>query len=117
MAGKPAAPKNISSKTLLTVSRQEFNEGQKATEIRVVAWIIDSKTYPQLEKREMFMSETGWKSGKAKGFSRKDLELVQDQWAEIMAALGNKLPEAGNAPGKSESEKPAAVASAPASDF
>ncbi len=59
------------------------------------------------------------KMGKAKGFTRKDLEKVQDAWGEIMAALGNKLPEGQSKPGVA-AEPPAsapAMSSGPATDF
>lgn len=105
-------PKNIESKVLLSVSRSEFQDGQKATEVRVVDWIVNNKHYPQLEKREMFMGDNGeWKMGKAKGFSRKDMELVQDRWGEIMDALGARLPENQQRPGGEAT--PAATVAAP----
>lgn len=118
MPAKRGRTKDIQSKVLLMVQHTEFQEGQKATDIRVIDWILDgSKHYPQLEKRELFMGEQGeWKMGKAKGFSAKDLELIQDKWGEIMAALGNKLPERQQSPG-STVPAPAAVPAGIDSDF
>ena len=108
--------KNIQSEVLLMVSRAEFNDGAKSTEVRVVDWIVDGKHYPQLEKREMYRDDSGeWKMGKAKGFSRKDLEKVQDAWGEIMAALGGTLPEQTARPGGAATAPVAAAA--PAADI
>lgn len=91
--------KNIDSKTLLVVSKEANEKLMRDTIIRVVDWIVEGKHYPQLEKREFFATEGGMKMGKAKGFTRKDLIVVQDKWGEIMAALGSKLPEDSKKPG------------------
>lgn len=86
-----AATKNIESKTLHTVDKNEDAERGRATIIRVVDWITEGKHYPQLEKREFFKDEGGnWKMGKAKGFNMKDLGKVQDQWDEITKHLGGQ---------------------------
>lgn len=99
MAGKEREQKEIKSNVLLVVKRDEFQDGQKVTEVRAIDWIVGTKHYPQLEKREMYLDLNGeWKMGKAKGFSLKDLIVIQERWPDIMVALGNKLPEANTKP-------------------
>lgn len=113
MSPKKSEPKDISSVVLWTAGRQDFRDGQKGVELRVVDWIVGGKHYPQLEKREMFVGTEGdWKMGKAKGMSLKDLLFVQDKWGEIMAALGQKgtIPNQTNQPAQPEPSAPVAAA-------
>lgn len=122
MAGQARGQsKDIQSVTLLEVTRDSNDARGTTTIIRVVDWISNGKHYPQLEKREFFIDgNTGeQKMGKAKGFTRKDLEKVQDAWGEIMAALGNKLPEGQKLNGApaAQAAAPAVTASAPSTDF
>ena len=84
------APRNndasdITSQVLLVVSRKESE--RNGIEIRCIDWIKGEKHYPQLEKREFFRSETGWKIGKAKGFNREDLLSVFGSLDRIAPAL------------------------------
>jgi len=122
MAGqKRGEAKDIQSVTLLEVDRDTNDARGTTTIIRVVDWISGGKHYPQLEKREFFIDGNSGeqKMGKAKGFTRKNLEKVQDAWGEIMAALGNKTAESQQKPGVPAAPPAAAapVASGPATDF
>lgn len=112
-------PKDIQSEVLYLVKRDEFNDGQKAVEIRVVDWIVNGKHYPQLEKREMYVGSEGeWKMGKAKGFGRKDLLVIAAQWVEIMGAVGATMAEdlAPPAGAAAKTASAASTATAPVSD-
>lgn len=108
-------PKDIKSETLWSHGKAEFQEGQKANEIRVVDWIVNGKHYVKLEKRDFFMGDGGeWKLGKASGFSLKDMEMIQDNWGEIIAALGGGgTPRAA---GAKPAESAPAMAAAPAAE-
>lgn len=120
MADNRKQPRNIESKQLYLVTEKKNEQQGRSTMIRVVDWIAEGKHYPQLEKREFFTDDQGeWKMGKAKGFTRNDLLLVQDKWGEIMAALGSTLPEDQRkpAPAAAAPTAPTPPATAPQEDF
>jgi hypothetical protein len=84
-----AEQKSIESKVLLIVQEKSNEERGTKMIIRVVDWIVDNKNYPMLEKRQFFKGADGiLKTGKAKGFNLSDLLLIQENWDEIVAALG-----------------------------
>ncbi len=112
-------PKDIKSETLWSAGKVEFQDGQKANEIRVVDWIVNGKHYPKLEKRDFFMGDGGeWKLGKSSGFSLKDInEVLLPNWDEIMRAFGANFATPATSP---KAEAAPAMTSAPAgidSDF
>ncbi len=107
MASRNNFKKNdIEGIPLLEISRDTNEQRGTTTIIRVVDWVSGTKHYPQLEKREFFVDgDTGnLKTGKAKGFTLKDLGKVQDAWGEIMVALGNKVPASDPIPKSNQSE-------------
>lgn len=117
MAGqRNGGDKNIESKDLLVLNKDVNENRGTTTVLRCVDWISNGKHYPQLEKREFYNDrDTGdLKMGKAKGMTVKDLGIIQDNWAEIMEALGNRLPEAGRGPARAAAPASAAAASEPA---
>lgn len=89
--------KKIESVVLKVIKRYEQQSGKGAIEIRVVDWIVEGNHYPKLENREMFLDQEGeWRIGKSKGFSMKDLMVIQDNWGEIMTLMGNDNSDTGS---------------------
>lgn len=96
---------NIECRIINIYDKAENQRGKK--ELRTVDWMVDGKHYPQLEKREFFQTDQGWKNGKAKGFNAQDMAIVQKNWNQIMADLTGQ-------PAQKMAEPVAAAASAPA---
>lgn len=78
-----AERKEITETVLKEISRAETGRG--TTVIRIVVW---GKGSPQLEKREQYETEEGTRSGKAKGFSKDDFDLLLENQEEIKKLLG-----------------------------
>lgn len=114
-------PTNIESEVLLPIKREEFNDGAKIIDLRVIDWIVNGKHYPQLEKRELYLDANGeQKMGKAKGLNRKDMLVIGKNWVPIMGALGATMAEDLAPPVGSGAAAPAtsaaSTATAPVSD-
>ena len=57
--------------------------------IRIVAWTIGEKTFgPFLEKRDYKIYKDTVHYGRAKGFSRADLNILVENWDAIVEAMG-----------------------------
>ena len=101
--------KSFKPKILLVVS-ESGPEAKYPWKIQVVQWIVDGKpTPPKLERRDYYThEETGeLRMGKVKGFSVKDLDVIQDQWGEIMEAIkGTAKEPAGAAAGSDVEDQP-----------
>lgn len=76
--------KSIECEIVKVIHEKTYERGG-GYQIRVVRWIIDGKRHkPSFEKRETWVDDSGQtRSGKAKGFSAKDLGLVFKNMAEI----------------------------------
>ena len=99
--GKDSASKNITSKRILVIRRDENDRGG-AMEIRVIEWGVDKKRYRNLEKREVYTRQDGSDGmGKAKGFNGVDFLLITQPEiaAKIRAALRVEPEKKDYAPG------------------
>lgn len=105
--------KDISSQVLLVVDHRETDKS--TTEIRVIEWSINGKKYINLEKRDLFRDDSGEeKMGKAKGFNRKDLELIYTPGMreKILRAFGVKVTTPETVASAAASQPEAEVAQA-----
>ena len=86
--------KDIVGRSLLTVSKTDEDQRGQHMEIRVVQWIIDGEAKTvKLEKRQFYKDDDGAEmTGKADGFTLKDLAAVRDNWSKIVATIKNPPP-------------------------
>ena len=81
----------VSGEVLLILHKEESERGAKI--IRVMNWITSrGKSYIMIEKREFYKDKTGeLRTGKAKGFTGKDMEMLFKRQNEYMHLLGGKI--------------------------
>mgnify|MGYP001575337326 CR=1 FL=1 len=86
---------------LLTANEWTSRDGKASSKIRLVQWVSDGKSISvKLEKRKFFKGEDGtWKTGKADGFNKKDLESLRPHWPKIKSLMDSPPPVPG--PGES----------------
>lgn len=70
----------IEENILLTVQESDKEE------IRVVQW---NNYEPVLEKRQTYMKDGEKRNGKCKGFTKSDIELIEENINDIKQALEN----------------------------
>lgn len=85
---------------LLVLWERKPNEKGDSAKIRVVQWIVDRKAVSvKLERRTFFSKDGETRTGKAEGFTLKDMEIVKPRLDEIMDLMRNppaaKQPEDG----------------------
>jgi|WetSurMetagenome_2_1015567.scaffolds.fasta_scaffold1180781_1 hypothetical protein len=80
--------KNIECEIVKVIHEETYERGG-GYQIRVVRWIIDGKRHkPSFEKRETWVDDSGQtRSGKAKGFSAKDLGIMFKNMPDICPAM------------------------------
>lgn len=79
----------IQATVLHTVDEKVFKDGKEKNVIRVIHW---GRGKPTLEKRNFYKADDGFRPGKQKGLTLDDLEVIEDQWDDVMDALEGKKP-------------------------
>ena len=82
---------------LIVANEWTSRDGKASSKIRLVHWISEGKSISvKLEKRKFFKGEDGtWKTGKADGFNKKDLESLRPHWTKIKELMDNPPPIPG----------------------
>jgi hypothetical protein len=76
---------------LITIAVSKENDKGNSFRLRLVQWVIDgvSKSV-KLEKRNFFRDAYGEvRTGKADGFTLRDLEACKEHWPKIMDLMKN----------------------------
>lgn len=81
----------IEGRELLVVAEKKPDEKGRSWKLRLVLWVVDGESKSvKLERRNFFTGEDGeMKTGKADGFSLKDLEALKSHWTAIIKLMQN----------------------------
>jgi len=80
--------KSIECEIVKLIHEETYERGG-GYQLRVVRWVIDGKRHkPSFEKRETWVDDSGnVRSGKAKGFNTKDIDIFFKALPEICQAM------------------------------
>jgi len=85
------ADKKIEGVELIVILEGKVDDKGRSWKLRLVQWVIDGESKSvKLERRNFFTGESGdTMTGKADGFSLKDLEACKPHWPKIMELMKN----------------------------
>ena len=86
-----ADTKDIQGVELITIAVSKEDDKGNSWRLRLVQWVIDgvSKSV-KLERRNFFRDAYGeTRTGKADGFTLRDLEACKEHWPKIMEMMKN----------------------------
>ena len=86
-----AEAKDIQAVELITIAVSQEDAEGRSWRLRLVQWVIDgvSKSI-KLERRNFFRDAYGEpRTGKADGFTLRDLEACKEHWPKIMQLMKN----------------------------
>ena len=93
-----ADTKDIQGIELMTIALSKEDERGNSWRLRLVQWVVDGVAKSvKLERRNFFKDAYGEsRTGKADGFTLRDLEACKEHWPKIMSLMKN--PPAYSAP-------------------
>lgn len=77
---------------LLIADQPAKDKDGSGKKIRVVQWVFDRGASVCLEKRGYFIENGKTRSGKAAGFTYKDLQTIHPFWSEIVGLMKKPPP-------------------------
>jgi hypothetical protein len=83
--------KDIQAVELVTIAVSKEDKEGRSWRLRLVQWVVDGEAKSiKLERRNFFKDAYGEiKTGKADGFTLKDLEACKEHWPKIMDLMKN----------------------------
>lgn len=86
-----ADTKDIQAVELITIAVSKEDERGNSWRLRLVQWVVDGVAKSvKLERRNFFTDAYGeTRTGKADGFTLRDLEACKEHWPKIMQLMKN----------------------------
>jgi len=86
-----ADTKDIQAVELITIAVSQEDKEGRSWRLRLVQWVVNGEAKSiKLERRNFFKDAYGeTKTGRADGFTIKDLEACKEHWPKIMELMKN----------------------------